>query len=102
MEDWDDAVFLEWARQQHALAYRLDLLRAQHKNSVEDLAVAIGEKRPNLSLKLNGQSPATEDDLIRWPWLAGVKRQSFTPEALWDQPFKLPKFPFPRGRELPK
>jgi hypothetical protein len=96
--DWNDAVRLAWAREQHALAFRLGLLRAEHKNSVDDVAVAIGEKRANLTLKLNGHRPATEDDLILWAWLAGVKRQTFTPEALWDQPFRIPQFPFPRAR----
>ena len=46
--DWNDAVRLAWAREQHALAFRLGLLRAEHKNSVDDVAVAIGEKRANL------------------------------------------------------
>ena len=58
--------------------------------------MATGEKRSNLALKLNGHRPATEDDLIRWAWLASVKLQSYTPEALWDQPFRVPAFPFPR------
>jgi hypothetical protein len=96
--DWHDAAHLARSREQHGLAYRIGVLRAEHKNSVEDIAVAIGEKRANLTLKLNGHHPATEDDLICWAWLVGVKRQSYTPEALWDQPFRIPKFPFPRAR----
>jgi hypothetical protein len=55
--DWHDAVHLAWAREQHFLAFRLGVLRAEHKNSVEDVALAIGEKRANLTLKLNGHHP---------------------------------------------
>jgi hypothetical protein len=98
--DWDDALHLARAREQHALAYRIGVLRTEHKNSVADLALALGESR-TLTLKLNGHTPATEDDLIGWGWLTGQKRKSYAPEDLWDHPFRLPVFPFSRGRVLP-
>ncbi|HTU36595.1 MAG TPA: hypothetical protein VMF35_01185 [Acidimicrobiales bacterium] len=100
--DWDDAVHLARAREQHALAYRIGVLRAEHKNSVADIALVLKEGRGTLTSKLNGHLPATEDDLIRWSWLTGEKRRSYSPEALWGQPFRVPAFPFPRARELPK
>ena len=100
--DWDDAVHLARAREQHPLAYRIGLLRAEQRNSVADLAVVLREGRGTLTSKLNGHLPATEDDLIRWSWLTGDKRRSYSPEALWDQPFRVPTFPFSRARELPK
>ena len=55
-----------------------------------------------MTSKLNGHLPPTEDGLIGWSWLAGEKRRCYSPEALWEQPFRVPAFPFPRGRELPK
>ena len=101
--DWDDAVPSRPGPRQHVLAYRIGLLRAEHRNSVADLAVVLREGRGTLTSKLNGHLPATEDDLIRWSWLTGDKRRSYSPEALWDQPFRVPTFPFSRvpGSFLP-
>jgi hypothetical protein len=97
---WDDAVHLARAREQHALSYRIGLLRAELMNSVADLAMVFKEGRGTLTSKLLGHLPATEDDLIRCSWLTGEKRRSYSPEALWDQPFRESTFPFRRGREL--
>jgi hypothetical protein len=98
--DWDDAVHLARAREQHALAYRIGLLRAEHKNSVSDIAIALKEGRGTLTSKLQGHIPATEDDLIRWAWLTGERRRSYAPEDLWEQPFRVPRFPFLRARTI--
>ncbi len=62
--DWNDAVHLARAREQRALAYRIGVLRAEHKNSVADVALILDEGRGTLTSKLNGHIPATEDDLI--------------------------------------
>jgi hypothetical protein len=99
--DWHDAVHLARAREQHALAYRIGVLRAEHVNSVADIALVLDEGRGTLTGKLNGHIPATEDDLIRWCGLTGEKRRSHGPEDLWEQPFRVPAFPFSRARDLP-
>ena len=78
----NDAVHLARSREQHALAYAVGVQRAKYKNSIQDVARAIGEKRPNLNLKLQGHHLATEDDLIRWAWLVGKNRQSFRERPL--------------------
>jgi hypothetical protein len=38
--DWHDAMHLTRAREQHSLAFRLGVLRTEHKSSVEDMTVA--------------------------------------------------------------
>jgi hypothetical protein len=99
--DPEDAVNLALAREQHGLAYRIEVLRAEYKNSVQDVALGLGETRGTLTLKLNGHAPTTPKDTVVWSWIVGEKGRYPSPEQLWDSPFPLPKFPFPRGRELP-
>ena len=90
-----------WRGEQHALAYRIEVLRAEHKNSVQDVAIGLGETRGTLTLKLNGHAPTTSKDFVLWSWLVDEVRRFPSPKDLWAKPFPLPKFPFPRGRELP-
>ena len=92
-KDYAGAARLARSREQHELAYRIWLLRTEHKNSVQDVADVLGQRRENLWSKLNGKTPATEEDLIRWAWLVGEARRTYRPQALWQKPFGLPKFP---------
>jgi hypothetical protein len=44
------------SREQHELAYRIWLLRTEHKDSVQDVADVLGQRRENLWSKLNGKT----------------------------------------------
>ncbi|MDA8072835.1 MAG: hypothetical protein M0Z40_12320 [Actinomycetota bacterium] len=97
--DWRRAVRLARAREQHELAYRVHLLQLRHRNSVPDLAQALGQRRESLWGKLSGRLPAQEDDLILSAWLTGERRRTFRPEDLFaERPVIVPKFPFMRRR----
>jgi hypothetical protein len=95
----DDALHLARAREQHELSYQILRLRTEHKNSVQDIATALKQQRGDLSAKLHGHRPATETDLILWAWMVGEERRTFRPDALWAEPFLVPRFPIWRHRD---
>jgi hypothetical protein len=97
--NWKDALRLAWAREQHELAYKVHLQLLQHKNSIPDLAEAIGQRRENLWQKLTGRIPAQQEDFVLWTWLTGERRRTYKPEDLFGEGFVIvPKFPFSRRR----
>jgi hypothetical protein len=95
-----DAVELAQSREQHELARAVRRQLKVHKNSIADLAEALGMRKENLWSKLAGTKPAMERDLIVWSWLSGEPRRTYPLDGLTVRPgmAKLPAFPVPRGR----
>ena len=90
-KDYPGAARLARSREPYELAYRIWLLRTEHKNSVEDIAQVFSQRREDLRAKLNGKTSATEGDLVRWSWLVGDPRRTYPPGVLWQRPFLVPK-----------
>lgn len=70
--DLPSTIRLARAREQHELAFGMYRLERCRDNSVPDLAEALGQRRESLGAKLSGRSPAQEEDLVFWCWLAGA------------------------------
>jgi hypothetical protein len=98
--NFEAAINLARSREQHDLARAIDKLLRANKNSIADLADALGMRKENLWAKLAGVKPAMERDLIIWAWLTGAQRRSYSLDGLITRPgvAKLPIFPVPRGR----
>jgi hypothetical protein len=97
---FEEAINLARSREQHELARAVLKLLRTHKNSIADLAEALGMRNENLWAKLAGVKPAQERDLIIWSWLTGVPRKTYPMDLLLTRigVAKLPTFPVPRGR----
>jgi hypothetical protein len=96
--DFEGAIKLARAREQHELACRINELRDAGKNSVHDVAEELGETEDTFWRKLTGRVPAQEEDLIVWGWLTNEDRRTYRPTDLAGGPVWLPMFPIPRHR----
>lgn len=71
----DEAICLNRAIDQHTQALGVGRLLRRRRNSIADLAGAIGQRPETLASKLRGRRPAPEADLVVWSWLTGAARR---------------------------
>ena len=84
--DYEGAILLARAREQHDLALAINLLMEKYQLSKSYVARELGVPRATLTRKLTGAVPAQENDIIAWCWLTGESRRSYRPEHLLADP----------------
>lgn len=84
--NFEGAVLLARAREQHELAFILHRRRLARDFGTADVATRLGVNSQDLRRKLNGYLPAQEADLIRWSWYLGEPRRTYQAVHLLANP----------------
>lgn len=92
------AARLARAVEQHCVALAVNRLLRRNRNSIADLARALGVREATLQQKLNGQLPASPEDLNVWLWLVDAQPSLPPLATLKEGGDDLPVLPLSRKR----